>query len=74
MCRSKATAPKSPALTCMNTRKQPCFKNDRLLPILAGAPGCLIPSIVKAILVGKEVEALIDSGASENFIDSGVAP
>ena len=47
--------------------------NSFLAPILAGAPSCLGPSLVKATIQGKELTALVDSGASENFIDSKTA-
>ena len=44
-----------------------------LASVLATAPECLSHALIKAKMKGKEVDALIDSGASRNFIDSKVA-
>ena len=55
------------------TTEKPIFVEDCLSSVLASAPSCLSPSIVKATLLGKEIETLVDSGASENFIDSKIA-
>ena len=51
------------------TTEKLIFVEDCLSSILASASSCLSPSIVKATLLGKEIEALVDSGASENFVD-----
>jgi len=42
-------------------------------PVLASAPPSLESAVIKGSLKGSPVEVLIDSGASENFIDDKVA-
>ena len=49
------------------------WEQPRLASILATAPECLSHALIKAKMKGKEVDVLIDSGVSGNFIDSKVA-
>ena len=49
------------------------WEQPRLASVLAIAPECLSHALIKAKMKGKEVDVLIDSGASGNFIDSKVA-
>ena len=44
-----------------------------LASVVATAPECLSHALIKAKIKGKEVDVLIDFGASGNFIDSKVA-
>jgi len=44
-------------------------RNTYLASIVAGAPGCLKSAIVEAKINGISIGALLDSGASENFVD-----
>ena len=44
-----------------------------LSSVVATAPECLSHTLIKGKMKGKEVNVLIDSGASGNFIDSKVA-
>ena len=73
VCRKQASSVRGRSSAAVLTTEKPVFVEDCLSSILASAPSCLGPSIVKATLLGKEIEALVDSGASENFIDSKIA-
>ena len=49
------------------------FKKECSLIAGAGAPSCLRRAVVDASIAGHLVKALLDSGASENFIDMSLA-
>ena len=44
-----------------------------VMPVLAGAPQCLKPTVVPCVLKGLKIDGLLDTGASENFISEEVA-
>ena len=44
-----------------------------VMPVLAGAPQCLKPTVVPCVLKGLKIDGLLDTGASENFISEKVA-
>ena len=44
----------------------------QLLSIAAGAPSCLSPTIIPAELNGLPVKSLLDTGASESFVNDAV--
>ena len=44
-----------------------------LMPVLAGAPQYLKPTVVPCVLKGLKIDGLLDTGASENFIRKEVA-
>ncbi|XP_078495354.1 uncharacterized protein LOC144750187 [Ciona intestinalis] len=41
--------------------------------VVAGAPDCLGPAVVDAIVKGQSIKVLLDSGASDNFLNKKVA-
>jgi len=44
-------------------------RNTYLASVVAGAPGCLKSAVVQAKINAISISALLDSGASENFVD-----
>ncbi|XP_026689427.2 retrovirus-related Pol polyprotein from transposon opus [Ciona intestinalis] len=57
----------------VSTITQCTYSRPYLSSILASAPNCLEPAIVTGTLAGATVDILLDTGASNNFIDSGTA-
>ena len=44
-----------------------------LFSIVAGAPSCLSPTVLPAKLNGLPVKSLLDTGASESFVNEAIA-
>nr|XP_026689427.1 uncharacterized protein K02A2.6 isoform X1 [Ciona intestinalis] len=57
----------------VSTITQGTYSRPYLSSILASAPNCLEPAIVTGTLAGATVDILLDTGASNNFIDRGTA-
>ena len=62
VCRSRATRKECDVAATLSQR-----------PHLASAPSTLMSAVIRGTVAGKPVHVLVDSGASENFIDKQIA-
>jgi len=74
VCRSECSVKSSTSATVSSdVYKQPqhpmLATTNSDSPCCAGPPSCLEPAVVDACVEGHPLEALLDSGASENYID-----
>ena len=72
-CKTKANTAAAYSLSEFDHNPETNWGHSLLASVVATAPECLSHALIKAKMKGKEVDVLIDSRASGNFINSKVA-
>ena len=74
VCRKiKSNTAAASSLSEFDHNLETVWRQPLLASVVATAPKCLSHALIKMKMKGKEVDVLIDSGASGNFIDSKLA-
>jgi len=66
VCRSKSTCSKSPNISA-------ALLPEHYIASVVGAPACLQSAVVDIEIQGLPARALLDTGASDSYVDSEVA-